>query len=89
MRQTQNKKKFKKDIFRMERRGKDIQKLKIAMDMLLNEETLPYKYKNHKLIGNYQGCWECHIEPDWLMIYKIKNQIVIFERTGTHSDLFD
>lgn len=60
------------------------------MQILANGETLPPKYKDHELKGNYQGHRECHIEPDWLLIYKIENDILILTltRTGTHSDLF-
>jgi mRNA interferase YafQ len=49
---------------------------------------LDRRFLNHKLKGNYADCWECHIEPDWLLIYLIKNPQIIFVRTGTHSDLF-
>ena len=55
----------------------------------VNEERLNARYKDHKLIGNFIGRRECHIEPDWLLIYKTNDDEIIFERTGTHSDLFD
>jgi mRNA interferase YafQ len=58
------------------------------MEALLQEETLQPKYKDHWLTGNYAYRRECHIEPDWLLIYKPRNNEIIFERTGTHSDLF-
>jgi len=59
------------------------------MDIVINEQQLNLKYKNHTLVGNYAGYLECHIDPDWLLIYKLEEDRVIFERTGTHSDLFN
>ena len=59
-------------------------------DLLEEDKPLPEKCRNHQLYGNYEGCWECHINPDWLLIY-IKDteiRIVSLQRTGTHSDLF-
>lgn len=59
------------------------------MNLLIEEKQLPLKNKNHKLLGNYKDCWECHIEPDWLLIYrKADFKEIIFIRTGSHSDLF-
>jgi len=81
-------KQFKKDIARAQRRGKDTQKIRDIMERLVNEEPLEEKYKDHKLIGNYAGRRECHIEPNWLLIYKLTPEEIIFERNGTHSDLF-
>ena len=82
-------KQFAKDIKRMEKRGKSPEKIKKVIKMIVNEERLDANYKDHKLIGNYRGRLECHIEPDWLLIYKITGFEIIFERTGTHSDLFE
>ena len=61
-----------------------------AMDLLEANGSLPPKYRPHKLSGNLHGIWECHIQPDWLLIYKIQNDslILTLTRTGTHSDLF-
>ena len=81
-------KRFEKDWKRLQKRGKPKQKLKIVLGMLINKKLLSKKYRDHKLIGNYQGRRECHIEPDWLLIYKITKLRIIFERTGSHSDLF-
>lgn len=78
-----------KDIKKMQRRGKIQEKVKNIIKKLINEERLSPHHKDHKLIGNYKGRRECHIEPDWLLIYKISNDEIIFERTGTHSDLFE
>lgn len=79
---------FEKDVKRMKRRGKNLEKLKIITRSLVVEEPLDPLHRNHKLIGNWQGRRECHIESDWLLIYKTEEGCVIFERTGTHSDLF-
>jgi len=79
---------FKKDIKLAEKRGFDLKKLKEMIRMLVEEEPLPKKYRDHALIGNYAGHRECHIQPDWLLIYKKEVNTVIFERTGTHADLF-
>lgn len=81
-------KKFVKDVERVKKRGKDLAKLKIVINLLLEEKSLPEKYKNHKLQGQYKGCLECHIEPDWLLIYIKTTTDIILARTGTHSDLF-
>lgn len=72
----------------MIRRGKDINKLKAAIELLENLEALPAKLKDHKLIGEYEGSRELHVESDWLLIYQILKNDLILERTGTHSDLF-
>ncbi len=81
-------KQFGKDVKRMWRRGKNLEKMKIIIHSLSEEEFLDAVYRDHKLIGNWRDRRECHIEPDWLLIYKIEEQRIIFERTGTHSDLF-
>jgi mRNA interferase YafQ len=80
---------FSKDLKKMEKRGKSLEKVKVIIKNLVNEESLNAKYKDHKLIGNFRGRRECHIEPDWLLIYKVADSEIIFERTGTHSDLFE
>jgi mRNA interferase YafQ len=67
---------------------KDIQKFKIIENLLINEIKLPLKNKDHALTGNYINFRECHIENDWLLIYRINENHVMFECTGTHSDLF-
>ena len=73
----------------MLKRGKSEEKIKGVIKKLIDEQRLERRYKNHGLIGNYKGRRECHIEPDWLLIYKIMEGEIIFERTGTHSDLFE
>jgi len=81
---------FKKEFARAEKRGKDSSKLIEVMTMLINEQPLLPKHENHPLRGNYLGKWECHVEPDWLLIYRIdkESREVIFYRTGSHSDLY-
>ena len=82
-------KQFAKDLKRMLNRGKSEKKIKQVLRRLVSEDQLNARYKDHKLIGNYKDRRECHIEPDWLLIYKKTRDEIIFERTGTHSDLFE
>jgi len=81
---------FKKDVKRAEKRGKDLSKLKAVLDLLIEGRQLPAEYKDHPLRGDFAGSRDCHIEPDWILIYTLCDQDthVRFERTGTHSDLF-
>lgn len=79
---------FLKDLRRAEKRNKNITKLKAVMIELIEERPLGEKFRDHLLVGNYKGRRECHIEPDWLLIYKLSEDEIIFERTGTHSELF-
>lgn len=82
--------KFKKDLKVAKKRGYDLLLLGVVVDTLAAGQPLPNQYKDHNLIGNYKGCRECHITPDWLLIYEIENNelILYLTRTGTHSDLF-
>ena len=79
---------FDRDLKRIKKRLKNIEKLKIILSSLIEEETLDPIHRDHKLVGNWLGRRECHIESDWLLIYKIEGDRIILERTGTHSDLF-
>jgi mRNA interferase YafQ len=79
---------FERDIRRAEKRGKNLEKLKIIVRTLIEGGKLDTLHREHQLVGNYVGRRECHIEADWLLIYKIEEERVIFERTGSHSDLF-
>jgi mRNA interferase YafQ len=83
--------KFKKDLKLAKRRGYNLEKVKSIMEQLAAGEPLPAKNKDHSLIGNYVNRRECHIEPDWLLIYKLDKETreITFERTGSHADLFD
>jgi len=80
--------KFDKETEIVRKRGKDMSKLGAVIKKLSNEENLDPRYRNHKLKGSYTGRWECHIEPDWLLVYYKTSTEIIFERTGSHSDLF-
>ena len=82
--------KFEKQVKICIKRGYDISLLKKAIQLLAETGTLPSKYKSHKLSGNYADCWECHIKPDWLLVWKQNNEelILLFTNTRTHSDLF-
>lgn len=82
---------FERDLKRLRRSGHDLSELKTVMVSILTGECLAPKFKDHKLICNWQGRRECHIRPDWLPIYKIDpdKKLIIFERTGTHADLFN
>ncbi len=75
-------------IKRIRKTGKQMEKLKIILRTLATGEPLDAIHRNHKLISNGKGRRECHIEADWLLIYKREEKRIIFERTGTHSDLF-
>jgi mRNA interferase YafQ len=79
---------FKKDVKRAEKRGKDMTELKAVLDLLIEGKPLPPEYKDHPLRGNFAGSRDCHIQPDWILIYTLVESHVRFERTGTHSDLF-
>lgn len=86
----QYEKSFKKDFKLMQKRGLNMSLLEKVIEILANEQPLPPQYKDHTLYGNYKGYRECHIEPDWLLIYKIYNDVLLLalSRTGSHSDLF-
>ena len=79
---------FAKDLKLMTKRGRDPENIKAVMRHLIEEEPLDRKFRDHVLIGNFKDRRECHIEPDWLLIYRIEESAIIFERTGTHADLF-
>jgi mRNA interferase YafQ len=79
---------FKKDVKRQIKRGKDLGKLKEVVGWLVEGEPLPTKNRDHALTGNWTGWRDCHLEPDWLLIYKLLPDELILGRTGSHSDLF-
>lgn len=81
-------KQFSKDVKLNKKRGKDLKKLKEILASLIEGNKLPEKNRDHKLAGNFGKCRECHIESDWLLIYKVEGEEIFFVRTGTHSDLF-
>jgi mRNA interferase YafQ len=79
---------FKRDRKLMEKRNKDIEKLKKLMALISNEVPLPERCQEHLLHGTYEGFTECHVEPNWLLVYKFEQGTVVFDRTGSHADLF-
>ncbi len=80
---------FKKDLKKVSKRGKNIDKLEFIVEKIQKGNNLDIRYRNHQLTGNWYPCSECHIEPDWLLIYQVKQTEVILIRTGSHSDLFN
>ena len=81
---------FEKDVKLAKKRGYDLNLLTEIIKKLAAGEELPPKYRDHQLVGNYSGCRECHITPDWLLVYEYEegDLILFLTRTGTHSDLF-
>ena len=82
---------FKKDLKLLKKQNKNLHRLYVAIEKLANGETLEEKYKDHALSGNYKGCRECHIAPDWLLVYEVYDDVLVLlmYRTGSHSELFD
>ena len=82
--------KFKKDYKRIKKQGKDVELLLDIVDILADEKPLEPKFNDHSLSGDYIGHRECHIQPDWLLIYNIdaKELVLVLTRTGSHSELF-
>ena len=81
---------FKRDLKLAKKQGKDTEKLLNIIGKLSNGEPLEEKYRDHILTGDYKGCRECHVEPDWLLVYEIFNDILVLMvyRAGSHSELF-
>ena len=79
---------FKKDFKRIKKQGKDLSKLKEVVSAISNSEALEERHSDHALIGNWSGSRDCHIEPDWILIYRVDRDFLFLERTGSHSDLF-
>lgn len=80
---------FKRDVKTAQKRGKDMAKLRALMTLLIDAAPLPATFLDHPLKGRWRSFRDAHIEPDWLLIYKIDGDTVRFERTGRHTDLFD
>ncbi len=88
MRRLKRTTQFKRDIKRVQRRGKDLEKLKRVLESLVSGAVLAPRYWDHVLVGQYKGTRECHLEPDWLLIYELTEDELVLIRTGTHTDLF-
>lgn len=82
---------MKQDAKRMQKRGKDMQKLSLALDLLACGNSIPPQYRDHPLSGSWNDFRECHIEPDWLLVYQVLDEklILVATATGTHADLFN
>ncbi len=80
---------FKRDVKRMKRRGRDLEEFKKVIGNLAGGRELEPKYRDHMLVGGYRGTRECHIAPDWLLIYELGGSEIVLIRTGTHTDLFE
>jgi mRNA interferase YafQ len=82
---------FRKDVARIQKRGKDTEKLRAVISMLIDGTPLPPNYRDHALSGRWLGVRDAHIEPDWLLLYTVDRggSAIRFERTGSHSDLFE
>lgn len=89
MRQAAYSGQFKRDVRQAQKRGKDMDKLKAVLCLLIAGQPLPATCLDHPLKGDWRGFRDAHIEPDWLLIYKLDGDSVRFERTGRHADLFD
>ena len=81
---------FKRDYKRIKKRGYDLRLLEDVIALLAQEQELPPAYRDHALTGDYSGCRECHIAPDWLLVYEVlQDELLLYlTRTGTNSDLF-
>ena len=79
---------FRRDVRRAQKRGKDMAKLRQVILLLVEERPLPYRYQDHPLSGEWSHHRDCHLEPDWVLIYKVEGRELYLVRTGTHSDLF-
>ncbi len=79
---------FKKDFKRSKKRGKDLSKLKDVVSAIANSEALEERHRDHALSGNWACSRDCHVEPDWILIYRVDGEFLFLERTGSHSDLF-
>jgi mRNA interferase YafQ len=88
MKQIAQTKAFKRDLKRLRKRNKDLSKLHTLVLRLAKGNSLEEKYRNHPLHGPWKPKWDCHIEPDWLLIYEVTPTRIILVRTGTHADLF-
>jgi mRNA interferase YafQ len=80
---------FERDLRRVTKQGKDIDKFESIVDLLQSGQPLPERCRVHPLRGEWQGHWDCHIEPDWLLLYKLHPGKLVLVRTGSHADLFE
>ena len=88
MREIVRVKAYKKDEKRCKSRNYDLNKLIEVVALLADGQSLPEKYNDHKMLGDYKDCRNCHIEPDWILLYRLEADVLHLVRTGSHSDLF-
>lgn len=88
MRRVMQRRQFRNDLKRQKQRGKNVEELIVAVELLAETGAPPAGYRPHQLTGEWKGVWECHIELDWLLIYEVTATEVLLIRTGTHSELF-
>ncbi|MBL8572483.1 MAG: type II toxin-antitoxin system YafQ family toxin [Hyphomicrobiaceae bacterium] len=79
---------FKRDLKRLRKRGYSLDRIARIIDLLVRDEKLPERCRPHRLVGEFPGLWECHIEPDWLLIYDLAPELLVLVASGTHADLF-
>lgn len=80
---------FKRDYKRCKKRGYDLAELRTVMEALITRKSLNVRHRDHELSGEWKGHRDCHVRPDWVLIYRVAGDTITFERTGTHSDLFE
>jgi mRNA interferase YafQ len=80
---------FHRDVKLAQKRGKSMVKLRKLLELLIEDQPLPPRYRDHPLRNEWSSYRDAHIEPDWVLIYRVQGDVVRFERTGTHADLFD
>jgi mRNA interferase YafQ len=79
---------FEKDVRRIRKQGKDLDKLEAIVDLLQQQEQLPPRCRPYPLRGDWTGHWDCHVAPDWLLLYKLTEKELVLVRTGSHTELF-
>ncbi|MGA3258391.1 MAG: type II toxin-antitoxin system YafQ family toxin [Bryobacteraceae bacterium] len=79
---------FEKDVRRLLKQGKDLDKLEETVNTLLDREPLPPRCRPHPLRGDWAGHWDCHVEPDWMLLYRLTGKALVLVRTGSHAELF-
>ena len=88
MKATRQTSQFKKDVKRVRRRRKDLEKLRVVVEMLVRGQALPANYRDHELTGEFKGIRDRHLEPDWLLLYQADDEELVLIRRGSHADLF-
>ena len=80
---------FEKDLKRVGKHGRNLDKLETVVNLLQSQQPLPARCKPHPLRGNWTGHWDCHVQPDWLLLYRVAETALILVRTGSHAELFE